>query len=723
MGRLEILVLATAVAASLFAFAPGLGFCEDEEEVKNDASDAAVKEGVGVWEEPYNIMGNELKLQTGDPETIKWPDAEDVYWRVLFPLKTDGRSSGFFGYLDCIKKENGVSGAYLYGPVNIEDKQVSPFSAEDFRVAVKNVDERSLFFVVDLNQYYTKEEERENFNPKTTPGIMEMTTPITVGTIRRFEGKYASLMAVKTAAGWDDEGLLVRIDLAGDLPVPPLFFDESSSFVIVGDEYYDLERRNAKAADGTAIGRRGGGTTAVRKRAEPPFRYEYVVFPFQGVGRKKPEVSLLSTERGSALIPTKLVTRGLSLSEDKIPGKELTVCFKIPADDRYYAPAYVVANTKLYEGRFVSAVNTECGSSLYFDTNMIDEYINNFLKKGTVDVIIIHGKDDVIYKENDAKGEKPKVLDKGCVTAKSGDELKAQAFVTLDRQLKEGDRVKLEIKRGDLPILTIDEKVKEVKGSAFKDERYLSVQTLFEHEFDINNVRVKVDYSDFQPVPTGRCRWFFHGDMVNSEATEEEYVKGDGSLFILGAGGSRFPVRFSLGPSVNGSYFPNDPAEFRHVGFGAVSEFVYYAGNKAEQKYLWRVSFAPEGNWNWDWEREPPVTAGAPFGERIRKGLGKGYFPLTASYNFDGVRFEGKAAPSYLSKAAREAFDVKYAVPLYVAFTASLDPKFVHGLPRGLDSQSAVAVNFTYELGRDPLRFERLEDKFSLGFEYAPVKK
>jgi hypothetical protein len=216
-------------------------------------------------------------------------------------------------------------------------------------------------------------------------------------------------------------------------------------------------------------------------------------------------------------------------------------------------------------------------------------------------------------------------------------------------------------------------------------------------------------------------------DAVNSEAVQEEYIKGGGRVlrFLWMTKDARRPCRLGFGGTFDGSYFPNALDEFRDAGLGMAAEVDYYAGDIAEQKDLWRLSWAPKGEYRWDWEREPPLSAGGPFGERLKTGSWRGYFPFTASYSFDGVRFEGKAAPSYLSTEARENFDVKYAVPLYVAFTASLDPKFVKGLPLpgGVDSQSAVAVNFTYELGRDPLRFERLGNKFSLGFEYAPAKK
>jgi len=715
MSKKGTITLATAVAASLFLFGPGVGFGEEPAGAKTSASTEPAKAPAGGQEEPYNIMGNRLILQTGEPQTIEWSAAEDFYWRLLFPLKTDGRSSGFFGYLDCYnpKKIGGKPEDFVSGPVNIKNKQESPFSADDFREAVKKVDERSLFIVIDLNQYYT-EEERGGFNAEREPGVEKMATPIAVGTLRRFDGKYAAILPVKTAAGWDEEGFLVRIDSAGDLPVPPLPFDEGSSFVIVGDKYYRLEKGSAKTADGKIIEKDGDGTTPPGKPAKPPFRYEYRVRPFE---RKE------AGTKGGTFHGDTPVTRGFSLSEGDVPGKELTVCLKIPGGDRYYAPAYVVASTKLYEGHFVSAVNTEYGSRLYFNTNIIDEYLKSPLSPESVEVTLIRGEDDAVNTGKDAKGGTVNVPDARFVPAKSEEGAAAQAFVTLDRQLKEGDRVKLEIKKGELTILTINEELKEVKGSTFKDERNLAVQALFENEFDAKNVRIKVDYSDFQPISVGRGRWFIHGDMLNSEANREEYVKGDGSLFILGVGGSRFPVRFNFGPSLNGSYFPNDPAEFRHVGFSAVAEIAYYAGDIAKQKDLWRLSCAPEGNYSLDWELLRPLSAAAPSGERVRRAAWKGYFPFAAAYSFDGVRFEAKAAPSYLGKEAREAFGLRNAIPLYVAVTASLDPKFVKGLPRELDSQSAVAVNFTYELGRDPLRYERLGNKFSLGFEYAPVKK
>jgi hypothetical protein len=405
------------------------------------------------------------------------------------------------------------------------------------------------------------------------------------------------------------------------------------------------------------------------------------------------------------------------LSKTEAVGNELTACLKIVPGDPIFAPGYIISRTKLFEGNIASIVNTEFNATVYFDTNLTDGYLKNVLKNKAI-VKIIKGEDDGEDKNDESEDKDGvSVADKGLV---KDEKREAQAFVVIDRQLREGDKIKITLREEgkDIPIIT--DTVKEVKGTPFKDERIFSAQIMAENSEGITNPRAKIDYKDYwRPFSRGRLRWHLAGDISNGDASSEDYLKGRCEFYgRLTSGTSEgFASELYVGAAGSGSYFPEGETNFHEFGGTAAGELSLRWGNLEEQENVLRLRASPAFAFGLTRQKTPQ-------GDRYNNDrFFRGSFPGDISYNFSGFGFKGEAILSIIRSDERTELGLPIKWPFYFGFTVTLDPKIVEGLPFGLDAQSPVALNLTFEEGRKPPKFEEIDSRLSVGFEYSPVIK
>ncbi|MEE9457332.1 MAG: hypothetical protein V3W11_09320 [bacterium] len=447
--------------------------------------EALAEEGAGS-EEPSIVLGRKLNFVA--PKQIQRPpkEQEDHYilWRILFPIKAEGRWDGFFGYVDFTnyptKENNEIKGGAddrdIWGPVFLKDDCVSPFSKADFIAALKKMENEAPIIVLDRLKWKGKVSEATSENGKNDdgteggdrdqapndlngknddgeeggdrPGPRSDLDPVTLAVVNKFEGKYAALFPDDLRAGWVWRGASERFEIelavAADVPVKPEAVNRPDSVVLIGKEYYALEELQLRAWRVLEAMPEGqGGSVFLAEEgfyAAPPFNYYYVLTPFGADADDSAETAADGTA-------SSWPGAGGFFKEDVV-GKELILCLKVAPEDPIYAPGYVVARAKLFEGEVVSALNSDFDSRIYFKTNLTDEYLGRIFKyerrDGPVKIKLIEGQDDddPDRAEDDPKDKEVRVETYGLT---GGEEKTAQAFATLRRQIKKDERIKLSL--------------------------------------------------------------------------------------------------------------------------------------------------------------------------------------------------------------------------------------------------------------------------------------
>ncbi len=698
----------------------------------------------------YKVLGKKLNLDyriANKLDTVDWTENTKI-WRILFPIKIGEYWNGFYGYLDIEVKKDG-----LHGPININGKRESPFSAEDFCVAMKKAEDKSLILVIDLDSYYRDGESRKLFNMAVNGsdggGENEDIGMITKGILHKFEGKYATIIPSKTRAGWEGGIFTIEVTLEGDIPVKPKDeFKLYDSFVLIGskDMKFELTKENAKAIAEAESELEKAIDYLESIEADKAFEASSAIMELAIDSVSNAKENLNNAYESAAIISdlefddmTKPIKYSIDKSkfkreefkgliESEINDREMITCLKIAPGDPIYAPGYIVSYTTLFEGNIASVVNTEFSATIYFDTNLTDEYLERILSDGDEPTVkIIKGEENYEDKNDESKDkDNVSVAGRGLV---KDEKREAQAFVVIDRQLREGDKIKIilhdeeEKEKIDMPI--INDTVKEVKGTPFKDERIFSAQIMTENSEGMTNARAKIDYKNYRSFRTGRfvggrIRWHAAADISNGDTSSEDYLKGRCELqFIrfLSRTSEGLAYKLYVGAAGSGSYFPEGDANFHEYGGTVAGEFGLSRGNLEEPKNVLRLRISPTFAFGFTRQKGPQ-------GDTYNTDkFFRGSFPGDFSYNFNGFGFKGEAILSIIRSGERTELGLPTSWPFYFGFTVTFDPKIVEGFPFGLDAQSPVALNFTFEEGRKPPKFEEIDSRLSFGFEYAPVIK